>query len=448
MKKTIVLPCFDTEDYTSMYSAEAAARVARFLESEGIKGNFMVVGLLAEELVRHKRYDIIETLSAHEINFHTKGHSLHPTICEYTDLEDFRKASELLVREEAEGMGMVRAVFGQDKFYCAVPPGPSWSYVAMIMYTEMGLPVYTDSPFKTKDGRDVYFCGALHLDYSCCFEFDVMKHGRPSDADIDALKDKFAEREKILFYNHPNRFVYCQFWDKVNYDRTNNCEYGHWKEAERLSAEDVELFFDTYKRVIESIKNDERFEFGTISGLAEARAALPQRKVTADMIPAIKAALEKEFMPVKSPVSLSISEVFGACLSFLSGSSEYVPERIYGFLSRPAGITSRTEVSAEAVRSAAARITASGDKDLPFFLPPVVTVGCETLGAADFLFAMLETLCGTEKIILEPREQMNSLDEYPEAKNCYFKDRWIHWSELNDDYLSERLRLQAWTLRY
>ena len=71
---------FDTEDFTSSESADAIYTEAEILRKAGIRGCFCMVGLLCEQLVKWNRTDVIEALSHHEIDLHSYGHSLHPTI--------------------------------------------------------------------------------------------------------------------------------------------------------------------------------------------------------------------------------------------------------------------------------------------------------------------------------------------------------------------------------
>lgn len=447
MTKTKIMFCFDTEDFTTIESTEAAARVAKILEEEGCRGNFMTVGRVAQEIIRNKRYDLIETLSKHEINFHTKDHSVHPTLIEYTDIEDFSRAAGRLLKEECEGLGMVKAVFGNENFYAAVPPGPSRSYVAMTIYSELGIPVYADSIFTTETGKDVFYCNSLQLDYTVWFEGEIFDRSKTEDNVIEKIKDKLAKREKAIIYDHPNRFYFDEFWDAKNYRKKNHHNYGEWEPCNRRSDEDIEKYFELYKQLIHSLKNDDRFEIITVGDYWESVKCAQNRTVKKSDIPAIKAALEASFAPVSTPVSLSIAEVFDAALNLLGGEDEYGIKRVYGFLNTPKGITEKTEVSANGVKEAAKKIVRPTEG--PFFLPESVEVDGKLLGAADFLFAMLEVLCGKETVTLEPRAQLNSLEDYPELCKLNFKGLWgIYSEDLMDNYLSDRLRLQCWTLRY
>lgn len=446
MAKTKIMFSFDTEDFTTIESTEAAARVAKILEDEGLKGSFMTVGRVAQEIIRNKRFDLLETLEKHEINFHTKDHTVHPTIIEYTDVKDFNQAAGRLLKEECEGLGMVKAVFGNKNFYTAVPPGPSRSYAAMIMYSELGIPVYADSILSTPDGKDIFYCNALQLDYTVWFEGDIYDRDTGDDKVIDELKDKLAKRQKAIIYDHPNRFYFYEFWDAENYNKKNLCEDGKWIPCKKRSPEEIERYFDLYKKVIRSIKNDDRFEIITPGMYWEEIKDRQNRTVRKEIIHQIKESLEKDFAPISEPISLSISEVFECALDFIKGKDSYEVKKVYGFLNKPTGITEQTTVSAEAVKRAAAKI--ERPEEGPFFIPESIEVDGKNLGPADFLFAMLEALCGKEYITLEPREQLNSLDAFPDLKNLNFKGEWLYSDDLEDNYLSNRLRLQCWTLRY
>lgn len=99
---TEILFSFDTQDFTSSYSADGIIGEAEILREEGIKGGFCIVGLLEKQLLNWERQDVIEALSHHIIGNHSCGHSFHPTINEYTDLEDFDEAEQEVLRQENE----------------------------------------------------------------------------------------------------------------------------------------------------------------------------------------------------------------------------------------------------------------------------------------------------------------------------------------------------------
>ncbi len=84
---------------------------------------------------------MIDALEFHEISNHSYGHSLPPTINEYTDIEDFDKAYDKLLKQETESMRMINNATDNQPVYVACPPGNQKSYVAMYAYSDMGIPL-------------------------------------------------------------------------------------------------------------------------------------------------------------------------------------------------------------------------------------------------------------------------------------------------------------------
>lgn len=140
------------------------------------------------------------------------------------------------------------------------------------------------------------------------------------------------------------------------------------------------------------------------------------------------------------------SDVFQGVVRFLRGEKSFLPDRAYGFLAPPKGIGMPMRVFAHDLREAAEKIDFSG------YLPSEIDVGSVKIGPADFLFAVLEVLdSGAEEVVVVPRPQLGSFDGIAKLETLKVAgtDKWIiHSPDFKDDYLSDRLRLQLWTLRY
>ena len=113
--KTKVIIYLDTEDYTCDRSNDAIRDVANILKSEGVKGNFNVVWLLALRLVELGRQKVIEALSHHVIGTQTLYHSRHPDIAENGDNPSYECAYRRTMAEEARGLGMFETAFGEGR---------------------------------------------------------------------------------------------------------------------------------------------------------------------------------------------------------------------------------------------------------------------------------------------------------------------------------------------
>ena len=461
--KTRAVFYFDTEDYTCDRSNDAIRDIANVLRSEDVKGNFNVVGFLALRLVELGRQDVIEALRYHVIGTQTLYHSRHPDIAELGDDPSYERAYRRTMAEEARGVGMIEAAFGEGRVLFACPPGNSVSAVAIDVYSDLGIKFnaatgfYSDSSATTGYGNKTYGDGMLvrpgyavdglwyfnqyHPPYYSSFTLESLfpRKGRPCP-DFKDLLDRLAKFDYAGLYMHPHMALKLTHWDGDNYRYGNNCEWRKWKQVEDRDPADTAIFYERLKAFIRAVKADERF---TITDIGEmARALKPRRTITATDIPAIRKALNADFNTIREPASWSVADAFQAAVQLLRGEREYVPGKVYGFLERPRGVKTETTVSAADLKAAASRI------DLTTFLPPEITVGGVPIGPADFLIAALDVLAaGAVSVKVVPREQLGSFKEVPPLETMDLSGKWLHRKEFKDEFLSERLRLQLWTLR-
>lgn len=435
---TDIIFSFDTEDFTSNRAADAIYREAKILEEEGVRGCFCLVGLLADQLVNWGRDDVLEALSHHEINSHTYGHTLHPMINEYTDIEDVNEAIDMVIKEEGKAVEMIKKSTGVDEIYAAVPPGNQKSYAAMYGYHKMGIPIYADTFCDTVDGEGTYYCNIYHLAYyeamECFFDGD--------EKDIATLVERVAKRKRAVVYTHPNSAVSIGCWDILNYDKENLVPFGDFLQCPEQPKERTEKFYNNIRTFVRMIKADPRFRITTYAQITDELKKEGERVVKIEDIAEISRKLNESFENIRTPVSLSISDIMLACRDLLLGKKEHKCGDVYGFLSTPYAISEKVTLLAEDIISSAKEIK-NGE-----FLPTEITVGDTKIGPADWLFAALDVLQGAKEVTIGPRAQLPSLDIIPETRDAYFKGTWRHSDSFEDKYLSDRLRLQAWTLRF
>lgn len=435
---TEVLFSFDTEDFTSPADAEGIKELATLCTEEGVTAHFVVAGYLARALVEWGRYDVIEAMKPHLKLSHTLSHSVHPNILEISDRKDYDEAYALVRARELRAIGMVEAATGADRLWGAVPPGNSDSYVAYYFWAEQGLPFYCGAWFADgTDGTDVWFCNLRQIPYGMNWE-TFQSNGYK--VDVPKFLDAAAKKKRTIFYCHPNKVHALEFWDILNYKGTNLSAWGKWKVAPRRSAADVAKYLGCIRTCIRALKADPRFTFVTLADLD--RTKKPRREIGLADLPAIRRSLASAFGPVREPASWSLSDVFVAVVRLLRGEGAYRPGLAYGFLARPAGVSERTVLRAVDIRAAAERM------DVSRFLPTSIRVGDKTVGPADFLFAALDVLTtGAEEVSVEPRPQLPDYGPFPNLAKIRFAGTWLHSPDLKDDYLSDRMRWQIWTLR-
>ena len=370
---------------------------------------------------------------------HSYGHSLHPTLNEYTDVEDFDVAYTAVLEQEKKGLELIRNVSGTSQILGATPPGNQRSYVAMYGYADMGLPIYSDTVCDTANGKGVFCCNSYHIQYTCCLDVKIMN---ADENDLRSLLDSMAGYERVIFYTHPHIAMYTEPWDLINYYKENKCEFGEWKEAPRRPTEETERFYRNIRALIRMVKEDSRFRITSYSEIAKALENEPQRVIRRSDIPMIRDMLKQDLAPICTPVSLSISDVFLACKEMLNGADSHVCGKVYGFLDAPHAISSAVTLKKEDVIASAREINTER------FLPSKITVNGVTIGPADWLRAALDVICGYDEVTLQPDVQLPSFELFPKLKNLRFKGKWVQSDLFEDRYLSDRLRYQSWTMRF
>ena len=436
---TDILFCLDTEDFTSNHAADAIRDEAEIFRSEGVRACFFVVGLLARQLMAWGRNDVLAALSHHEIGAHSYGHTLHPTINEYTDVADFDAARNEVVRQETLGHGYIRAATGTERIRTFCPPGNQKSYVAMYAYADMGASVYADTFCDTEDCRGAFYCDLFHVNYSFCMEDELFA---ADESHMREILDRLAHRKRAVIYTHPHKALYSVHWDQPNYYKENLVPFGRWIEPPRRPPEETETFYRNMRRLVRLVKADPRFRITSCGELADELARRPVRTVTRADVPALRSWIAGGLRPTEGEGSLSLTDLFHACRALLSGAERHVCGRTRGFLEAPRGLTGARTVTGRALRESACALPADG------FLPPEIWVDGAPMGPADWLRAALDVLAGAEETAVRPGPQLPSLDVLPQVRDCAFAGEWCQSDAFRDRYLSDRLRWQSWTMRW
>jgi len=457
--RTKVLFLFDTEDYTCDRSNDAIRDIANILTEEGVRGNFNIVGFLGLRIAELGRKDVVAALKPHVLGTQTLYHSRHPDIAELGDDPYYERAYRLTMRDEARGIGMLEAVFGEGRIVFACPPGNSVSAVAFDVYSDLGIVFNAGTGFYGHPSAQSVYNGGLlvrkgetvgglwyfnqyHLPYYNDFALEHLLPGlKERTPDVKTVLDGMADFDVATIYMHPHMAVKTAHWDGPNYRCGNNCEWRKWIQVEDRAKADTDEFYRRLRLFVRAVKADVRFEVTDIEAMLKSLE--PRRRITLSDVPAIRKALGKGLKPLKEPASWSVAECFQAAVRLLRGEEAYCPGKVYGFRLRPRGVDRSVVVRAADLRTAANRI------DLTTFLPVSIPVGGETVGPADFLMAALEVLeTNSEEVRIVPREQLGSFEEVPSLEKMNISGSWVHTKEFKDRFLSERLRLQLWTMRF
>ncbi|MBE6626773.1 MAG: hypothetical protein E7628_06295 [Ruminococcaceae bacterium] len=425
---------FATEDYVNPHAADGIIRASKMIREAGFTLCHNVVARLVEALVKWGRQDCIDEIKQCEIATHSLTHSHHPTINEYTDIDDFDLAMRLFRKEEDEAVEIIQRILGTESLVAANPPGASVSYVAQYGYADMGFKVYPAAyTIDCVKGRPVSFCNLLNL--HCPYDLDNFINFTKED--VLELIEKIAEKDICMITHHPAKNTIVSYWDRQNYYKENND--GEWILSDMLPEEKIKNFEENLRFFLEKIKEDERIN---VIGFADIiKRYVHPRSVKREQIPEIKKALSEDFFPLTVPESLCLSDILLACRDFLLGKEEHECEKVYGFLEVPYTIPHPVRVTAAEMRESATQIPDGR------FLPTEIIVGGKKLGPADWLRAALIILSGEEVANVVPDKWQIDLNEFPMLRNQRLVGWWIHSDSFKDEYISNRARLQSWTIR-
>ncbi len=437
---TNVIFSFDTEDIVNERGADGILRCARILREEGVKGCFNIIGLLPDVLLEWGREDIIQDLEWHEIDFHSNTHSIHPTINEYTDKEDFNEALDAFIKDETLGIEKVKSFFSREHLPAACIPGNCTSYVAHYGYAAMGFDFFSgDDIYDKAQYRPVYCCNTVSLHYARSLDRILFTD---SKEELSRFIEKNARnKHTMVFFHHPQRSICKSFWDADNFNRKNTPKES-WIKSEIHDTADTERFYENFRTLVKLLRDDEDFEIITYSDLAK-RMPTEDRIIDRKTLFALREQLKEDFFPITCPDSYCISDIFLAARDILLGKEMHVCKEVYGFLSAPYCAEIGTTITKDEAISLAKSI------DEKTFLPHEFCINGKKIGPCDLLFATLSfVLDGAESYTVEVSTPWQiDLDEFPALRDLNYKGSWIHAESLEDRFLSDRLRLQAWTIR-
>ena len=440
---TKVLFFFDAEDFTDDRSNDAIRDIANILRDNGVRGQFAMAGELGNFIPKMGRRDVIDALKHHLIGTQTRYHSKHPTINELGDIPDYAEAYCRTYEEEKIGCDDLLRGLGHTKLWCSVYPGPSNSYVGLYVHSAMGIPFFGggNQSFQPGERDAAWFVNRFHLPYEKKWlRLESFIPPNPM-VDLPAALDGLAAHEIVTLYMHPHMALNKEHWDAVNFTPGDEAEWGKWRKAPARDEGDIREFYRRFRTVVEAIVRDPRFEVTDCEKLLASFA--PRRPITAADLPRIRASFAKRLAPIGN--DWCVADAFQAAVKFLRGEKSHVPGRVYGFLEPPVGVAEDRTLHASEIRDAAAKI------DLSAFIPPVIEVGGVMIGPADFLFAALEVLTtGKDAVRIVPRDQLGPIGELMPSLAKFSTVGWwpIYHSDYKDTYMTPRLRLQLWTLRY
>jgi hypothetical protein len=460
--KMSVVVNFDVEDYISPESEridDIPKWLAEIMMEEGATGTFFVIGEKARSLEKRGRRDVIAAMAKHDVESHTNFGSIHPTVTEILEKEDWESGVRQMLDQESAGFRELEQIFGTPVVILARHGG---SYGPQLICALGKMKAgYAGSPVSLPGRSVVWFCNALNFSG----QYDGFDDTYYRDDLFDPLFQKLQEELPKLvrttevlpfFAGHPCKIRTEQFWD-LNFYEGRNPGPEDWKIPEMRPLESMATAQKNFRRLVRYLKSRKDIELTTFRKLMDLYSHQKDVLTNTDLNAMAADALRSR--------RLSSSEYFSPAEGFAGlvrsivhfqedGSlpSTIVPIRPFGPLEMPISQPEISRVTLEDVYDLAAKgdaqIIQSGS------LPAFLDVEGQRIGTGSLfsLFSAVYLDMGSGNPASE--YAVVSFDPYPKTNEEEivgqirgFKTWPVHRPDLDMEPLVEMTKMQLWTLK-
>ena len=210
MRKLILT--FDVEDFINSNEMNAIYLVLKILAKYNFRALFFITGHVAEKLKNYPA--LMDLLENHEIGFHSSGHSVHPTIPEYTDVEKYEQAYLISLEREAshinpltgipEGKGgihQLKNLFSSKRIEAFRAPGMSWTPPNLEALKKLGIKFDFSSKIPYSEPRN--YKGITFYPYTFIQKWDG------SFSDYQCLLSALSRQKISILDLHPTLLASC-----------------------------------------------------------------------------------------------------------------------------------------------------------------------------------------------------------------------------------------------
>ncbi|MDH5787842.1 MAG: hypothetical protein OEZ40_06095, partial [Candidatus Bathyarchaeota archaeon] len=207
----------DTEDFISQNSIWVLHWILEILKKYDLETLFFITGHMAEKL---RNFPIVtDLLREHKIGYHSSSHSVHPTIFEFTDVENYEQAYRISLKREMahvnpltgeiEGKGgilAVRELFPNKQIVSFRAPGHCWTPPHLEALRTLGimLDFSTNICFTPVSFKNITF-----YPYPAIGRWE----GKPSE--YRALLLSLIRNRLTVLTVHPSLLVNRDEWDSI-----------------------------------------------------------------------------------------------------------------------------------------------------------------------------------------------------------------------------------------
>ncbi len=462
--RTPMVICFDVEDYTSPASVgmdDIPKWLAEIMTEEGVTGSFFVIGEKARMMEKRGRQDVIAAMSGHDIGSHTNMGSIHPTVTEILENDNWEEGVQHMLENEGAGMDELERIFGQRPVNLARHGG---SYGPQLVAALGDLNAgYVYSPISLPGHNAVWFCNTLNFHGEGDYGFFDDTYYRddlfnPLLEALDSLiPSSIEEIDVVAFFGcHPSKVRSIQFWD-FNYYQGANPGPDEWQTPELRPLESMETAKKNFRRLVRYLRDRDDIELTTYRELAH-RFSHQRDSVSREELTRIAAKILHE-KKVLIDDHYSAAEIFAALAEsiVLFHHQGSLPEHLkirrpYGPHAMPPMLTASDNLQANTCfQLAVEALTCVEETD---HLPTFVTTEGIRIGTGSLLALFSDMFLQISDQEVPDQFALIPMDAYPveneeqiirEVVSC--KTWPVHREDLEMDHLAEMTRLQLWTLK-
>jgi hypothetical protein len=212
---------FDTEDFISANSIWVLQWILERLKKYDLQAWFFITGHMAEKLENFPT--VVDLLCEHQIGYHSSSHSVHPTIFEFTDVEDYEQAYRVSLERETThidpltgeiygkgGILTLRALFHTKQITSFRAPGHCWTPPHLEALRTLGIV----SDFSTDiSSTPINFKSITFNPYP------AIGHWNGKLLDYETLLYSLLKNTLTVLTVHPSLFVNDNEWDSIYWVR-------------------------------------------------------------------------------------------------------------------------------------------------------------------------------------------------------------------------------------
>ena len=260
---------FDVEDFISKNAIPALHTLLEGMNNLDLKGLFFITAHKAEKLQDYP--STVDLLNEHIIGYHSSGHTVHPTIPEFTDLENYQEARVVsLEREtrhinpltgEMEGRGGIlalRNLFPRKKINSFRAPGMCWSPPHLEAQRSLGI----EHDFSTN-------VSSVPVSYKGITFFPpfFLGHWEGRRSDYTIILRHLLRSMHLVMCMHPSFIVNSTAWDMAYCGGSNPNKF---IQPVARRPEEAKFLFNKWNYLLKQVKSLQRL------GLLEATPNLQQ----------------------------------------------------------------------------------------------------------------------------------------------------------------------------